>query len=201
MAELHPVVRAAAKGNLPTWAEVDSKRYEHMERVAALLKGWAREAGLSKPERRRWVALGFLHDALKGGAPARLRRIVEPDLRDLPDPILHGPAAAALLRTDGVEDEALLRAIRFHTLGHPRLDDAGRALYAADFLDPGRELRNRWRAALRARMPGDLHVVTREIVGARILHLVRRGRPVRPETIAMWNSLAEGEAWVRASAV
>lgn len=201
MSRLHPVVKRAAKGVLPEWAKVDKARYDHMARVSALLKAWAKALGLPKHERRRWRALGFLHDVLKGASHEELRTLVREDLRDLPTPILHGPAAATRLREEGVDDEPFLLAVTYHTLGHPRLDDAGRALYAADFLEPGRDLRNRWRRGLRQRMPDDLEAVTREVLGARIVHLVKKGRRVQPETVAMWNSLAGGESWARASEV
>jgi 2-amino-4-hydroxy-6-hydroxymethyldihydropteridine diphosphokinase len=109
---------------------------------------------------------------------------------------------AERLRREGVADEPFLRALAYHTLGHPDLDRAGRALYAADFLEPGREGEGEaWRADLRRRFPEEPDSVVTEIVRARILHLVERGRPVRSETVAFWNSLAEGEAWARASEV
>lgn len=201
MSRLHPVVKNASKGVLPEWAQVDRSRYAHMERVAALLKVWAKALGLPKEERRRWRALGFLHDVLKGASAEQLRGVVPEELRGLPGPVLHGPAAAAMLRDDGVEDDSLLMAVSYHTLGHPLLDEAGRALYAADFLEPGRNLRNRWREGLRSRMPQELEAVTKEILGARIIHLVKRGRSVQPETFAMWNTLAGGDSWARASEV
>jgi HD superfamily phosphohydrolase YqeK len=172
-----------------------------MERVTALLDGWASDAGLDPAERVRWRALGMLHDALKDEAPAVLRAEIETRFGDLPDPVLHGPAAAERLRAEGVRDEPFLLALAYHTLGHPDLDRAGRALYAADFLEPGRRLRNEWRAGLRARMPDDPEGVLREIVRARMVHLLDEGRPVRPETLAFWNRLTEGEAWARASEV
>ncbi len=172
-----------------------------MRRVARLLEQWADKEGLDAGERDRRVAMGHLHDTLKGASAEALRTILDPPMAELPGPVLHGPAAAELLGREGVDDASLLRAIRFHTLGHADLDDAGRALYAADFLEPGRDLRNKWRARLRERMPDERDAVLREIVRARIEHLLARGRPVRPETMGFWNSLAKGEAWVRASAV
>ncbi|UCC25501.1 MAG: HD domain-containing protein [Gemmatimonadales bacterium] len=199
MSRIHPLVKKASKGKLPEWAKVSKGRYAHMERVAALLEEWARAADLSKRERQRWVALGYLHDALKGASPGVLRPGVRKDLRGLPDSVLHGPAASARLEEEGVEDQGLLLAVRYHTLGHPSLDDAGKALYVADFLDPGRNLRNSWRAGLRSRMPGDLDEVTREVVGARVAHLIKKGRPVLPETLAFWNSLVGGEPWAPVS--
>lgn len=198
---LHPTIKRAAKGKLPDWAQVSRGRYRHMERVAGLLEEWARAAGLSKSDRRRWIALGFLHDAVKNAPEAELRKLVPKKLQDLPGSILHGPAAAALLEKDGVEDEPLLGAVAYHTLGHPEFGDEGRILYCADFLDPGRRLRPQWRSGLRERLPDDLEAVTREILHARIVHLLKRTRPVQPETMAFWNSLSSGDGWARASAV
>lgn len=198
---LHPTIKRAAKGRLPDWARVSKARYRHMERVAGLLEGWARAADLSKKDRKRWVALGFLHDAVKNAPEDELRKLVPKKVRDLPGSILHGPAAAVLLEQDGVEDPSLLSAVAWHTLGHPDFDREGRILYCADFLDPGRRMRPQWRSGLRERLPDDLDEVTREILHARIVHLLKRGRPVQPETMAFWNSMSRGDGWARASAV
>lgn len=73
------------------------------------------------------------------------------------------------------------------------------ALYCADFLEPGRRLREEWRAALRERAPRELEAVVREILQARIRHLLERGRPLHPETIGFWNRMTEGRGWASAS--
>lgn len=104
--------------------------------------------------------------------------------------MLHGPAASELLRVEGVMDGSFLMAVAYHTLGHPGLGPAARALYAADFLEPGRDIRNEWRGGLRSRMPHDAEAVVREILSARIVHLLDTGRPIRPETAAFWNQMA-----------
>lgn len=201
MAKLHPTLEDAAKGTLPRWTEASKSRCAHMGRVAALMARWSQDLNKSSRSRSRWIAAAHLHDALKDGDPSKLRKMVRGKLRLLPDGILHGPACAAKLREEGVEDEKLLKAIAFHTLGHPGFTRIGKMLYAADFLEPGRRVRRKWREGLRSRMPEDVDAVVHEIVGARVQHLLKKGRPVRPETIALWNSNAEGEAWVRASAV
>ena len=77
-----------------------------------------------------------------------------------------------------------MRAVAFHTLGHPGLDTAGVALYAADFLEPGRAVRADWRASLRGRMPDELDDVVLEVARARTEHLRGIGGSVRPETAA-----------------
>jgi 2-amino-4-hydroxy-6-hydroxymethyldihydropteridine diphosphokinase len=200
MPPLHPIVKAAAKGELPDWACCSKSRRRHMGRVAELMDGWATELGLPKRQRKRWRAAAWLHDCLKEESPGELRKVLRGQMRLLPDGVLHGPAASVLLRREGVVDEPLLQAVSYHTLGHPEFETIGMALYAADFLEPGRRSRKKWRAGLRERVPDELLDVVHEIAGARIQHLMKRGRPIRPETMALWNSMAEVEAWVRAYA-
>ncbi len=190
---MHPLVERAAQGELPWWTEADRDRRGHMARVAALLAAWGVALGLPEEERVRWAAGAWLHDALRSADPESLRGRVPPAMSVLPGRLLHGPAAAERLRVDGVRDGELLHAIAYHTLGHPGLGALGRALFAADFLEPGRDLLNEWRSALRARMPGALTDVVREVLGARIAHLVERRSTLRPETMAFWNSLAEAD--------
>lgn len=188
---LHPIVAAAAQGRLPDWAVAGADRRAHMERVATLLDSWATGLGLPEAERARWRAVGYLHDALRDEAPDELRDLVSKDFRALPGPVLHGPAAATRLRAVGVADEDLLAAIALHTIGGAELGKLGRALYAADFLEPGRSFLEEWRESLRARMPADLNAVVLELVRARIGHLLERGTPVPWRTVAFWNALVE----------
>jgi 2-amino-4-hydroxy-6-hydroxymethyldihydropteridine diphosphokinase len=186
---MHRLIEAAAAGELPSWAEVSPKRAEHIARVAALLDEWAHAAGLAETDRQRWRAAGTLHDALHDASPKELRQTVPEIFRDLPGGMLHGPACVVRLRADGVTDEALLHAIDYHTIGHPSLGMIGSALYAADYLEPGRSHDQAVRSALRSRMPDDIDVVVPAILRDRLLDQVRRGRKIRPETVAFWNSI------------
>ena len=183
------LLRAAATGELPAWACVDARRRRHSQGVARLLGEWADALSLPVPEGERWRAAAWLHDALRLAPPVELLPLVGPGFRELPGGMLHGPAAAARLRADGVTDDGLLLAIEYHTIGHPDFDELGRALYAADFLEPGRTFDPLGRAALRARMPAARAEVVAEIARRRIGHLLRTGRCIRPETIAFWNAL------------
>lgn len=187
---LSPLIVDAAAGKLPHWAEVSARRREHIARVADLLDSWGAALELSIPDRVRWRAAAWLHDALRDAPPESLRPWVPAALRDLDPVVLHGPAASARLTEDA--DDAVANAIRYHTLGHPSLDLLGRCLYLADFLEPGRDLKNEWRAQLRERMPAQVGPVLKEVAASRIAHLVATGRPIRSETIAFWNDLVEG---------
>jgi 2-amino-4-hydroxy-6-hydroxymethyldihydropteridine diphosphokinase len=172
-----------------------------MSRVAGLLDAWARARGCAEADRQRWVAAGWLHDSVKDEEPETLRPWVSGELRGMPGPLLHGPAAAARMEDDGVSDRELLHAVTYHTLGHPELGSLGRSLYAADFLEPGRRPRRGWRRGLRARMPEEEEGVLREIVRARVVHLLDRDRPVYRETVEFWNTFVRGDGWARASEV
>jgi HD superfamily phosphohydrolase YqeK len=185
--ELTAVEWEAARGQLPDWAHATPTRRAHMVRVVALLESWAAQLGLGETETLRWAAVGWLHDALRDADPAELRRLVRAEERDLPGPILHGPAAAA--RLSGHVGHSTLQAIRYHTIGHPALDTMGRAVYLADFLEPGRDFLVDWRAELRDRMPGDLDGVLEEVVATRVRHLLELHKPIRPETAAFWSAL------------
>jgi 2-amino-4-hydroxy-6-hydroxymethyldihydropteridine diphosphokinase len=185
----HPLLATAAEGDLPDWAMAGQERREHMARVADLLDAWAHALKLDEDERLRWRAAAHLHDALRDAPPATLAPLVGEELAGLPEALLHGPAAAERLREEGVEDEELLAAVAFHTTGHPDFGRLGRALYAADFLEPGRAFLTERRAQLRARAPAGLDAIVREVARARIAHLVERGLPVDPRTEAFWNTL------------
>ncbi|MQA90782.1 MAG: HD domain-containing protein [Gemmatimonas sp.] len=186
---LTAVELAAARGELPSWSRITPKRREHMARVAALLEEWAGTLRLPEVEVLRWAAAGWLHDALRDEEPGRLVHDVTSEERDLPGPTLHGPAAAA--RLQGAVHPRVQNAVRYHTIGHPGLDRLGRALYLADFLEPGRPFSVEWRASLRDRMPQEIDPVLLEVLASRLQHLIEQRKPIRPETAAFWSGVVE----------
>jgi HD superfamily phosphohydrolase YqeK len=189
---LHPVVESAARGDPPDWTEASRKRRAHMGRVADLMGRWARAFDLDDRDIARWRAAGILHDALREAEVDTLRPLVEPEMRDLPGKMLHGPAAAARLRADGVRDDALLRAVAWHTLGHPDFDRLGRALYLADYLEPGRKYDSDRLARLRDRVPRNLDKVLRKVASLRIQQSIDQGCPLLETTTAFWNGIVDG---------
>lgn len=190
---LHPVVAAASGGLLPSWARIDAPRRAHVARVVALMDEWAVRLGLVEAERRRWRAVAWLHDSLRNAGEAELRGTVGARFRDWPFPLLHGPAAAARLAREGVTDGPLLLAVAFHTLGHPDFDEMAKALYLADYLEPGRAINAARNAALRAVLPEALPTVLLTVAAERVAHSVRSKRLLRPETVAFWNGLVAGD--------
>jgi 2-amino-4-hydroxy-6-hydroxymethyldihydropteridine diphosphokinase len=186
---LHSLIVAAARGQLPAWARVNRERLPHLASVAGLLARWAAELGLDEAERIRWSAAGWLHDALRDEDPNELSR----EAADYPGKLRHGPAAAARLEAEGIDDDELLSAIRCHSLGQRRLGRLGRYLYLADYLEPLRPFAPAQSAALRARLPHDADAVLRRVCALRVAEVLRRGKPLRPETVEFWNELVEAE--------
>lgn len=182
---MHPVVVAAAGGELPDWAHVRPERRPHLAAVADLLAHWALELRLDQPERARWSAAGWLHDALRDADPESLA----PDAGEFPAPVRHGPAVAARLRASGVEDEEFLEAVGYHSLGRPGLRRLGRFLYLADYLEPGRAFDPVGNAALRARLPTDADSALKVVCARRIVERVNRGGSLHPDTVGFWNEL------------
>jgi 2-amino-4-hydroxy-6-hydroxymethyldihydropteridine diphosphokinase len=186
---LDALLENAAAGRLPDWAQMSRHRHAHAVRVAGLLGAWAAELRLDEDETKRWMAAGLLHDVLRDADPDELRPLVPDTFRHLTGRLLHGPAAAERIRQEGVADDPLLRAIAYHTIGHPQLDRLGRALFIADYIEPGRRFDTARLAKLRARMPADLDAVLVDVLRARIERLLGEGRGMRTETAAFWNSV------------
>ena len=181
--EAAPPMRVRLQG-LPAWAHVEKKRARHIERVVELLERWAEALDLDADERARWATAGWLHDAVKDVDTPSLRAMVPPSMKRLPAKLLHGHAAAERARRDGLHDEELLEAVRWHTTGHPDLGRLGRALYLADFLEPGRTFDPAMTERLRARMPHDMEGVLAEVLSNRIHKLEADDVEVHPQTRA-----------------
>jgi HD superfamily phosphohydrolase YqeK len=103
----------------------------------------------------------------------------------------HGPAAAAAAARHGETDQGVLSAVRYHSVGYAGWDSVGRALYLADYLEPGRLHDAARRAAWTAQMPGGMADVLREMAAHRIGSLIATGKPLIRETWEFWNHLAD----------
>ncbi|MEP6687001.1 MAG: HD domain-containing protein [Gemmatimonadales bacterium] len=172
---------------LPAWAEAGPERRAHIERVAALAGQWAERMRVSPAERERWLRAVWLHDALRDAAPASLDRWAADS--PVPGSLRHGPAAAARAASEGETDRGLLDAVRYHSIGCTEWDMAGRVLYCADYLEPGRVFGRERRAELAEHFADDPAGVLLAVAGERLAHIVRSGMPLIDPTVRFWNSL------------
>ena len=170
---------------LPTWAVVSPKRQAHIERVVALLSTWAVALELPEDEQSRWTAAGWLHDALRDADEPMLRTLSGDGER--PAELLHGPAAAVRAEQDGERRQDVLDAIRYHTVGHTGWNRTGRALYMADFLEPGRRFQVAERAYLAAQVTREFDRTFTQVVRLRLEWSLAQGGELFPEAVALWN--------------
>jgi 2-amino-4-hydroxy-6-hydroxymethyldihydropteridine diphosphokinase len=182
------VTRATLELEMPSWTCVSEKRMAHIERVTALLDDWARQLRLDPEEARAWHDAGLLHDALRD-SPEPLLRDLAGNSPEYATEMLHGPAAAERLRRDGEQRSELLDAIRYHTVGSAQWARLGRALYMADYLEPGRKFSRGDRAYLAAQVPHDFDATFRQVVRARLEWSLREGMRLYPEAVVLWNSV------------
>ena len=178
----------AAGLEMPAWTCVSEKRMAHIQRVTALLDEWAVKLELPADEARAWHDAGRLHDALRD-APESLLRSLAGDSPDYATEMLHGPAAAEQMRRDGERRTELLDAVRYHTVGSAQWGRLGRALYMADYLEPGRKFSRGDRAYLAAQAPHDFDATFRQVVRARLEWSLREGMRLYPEAVVLWNSV------------
>lgn len=174
-------------GIMPPWAEVGEKRLAHIARVTALLD----KLGGTVASRRRRGA-GLARRRALARCPARcvtetLRALADDETR--PVETLHGPAAATRLERDGEQRSEVLEAIRWHTVGYAGWRRVGRALYMADFLEPGRQFARADRAFLADHLVHDFDGVFRQVLRMRIEWIVREGKSLFPETVTLWNQV------------
>jgi HD superfamily phosphohydrolase YqeK len=172
---------------LPAWAIVTVARRAHIDRVAALIGRWAAEMRIDDDEARAWRDAACWHDALRDASEADLRAVVPH--ASYAAPLLHGPAAAARLAAGGERRQDVLDAVRYHTVGCARWDRTGRALYMADYLEPGREFGRAERAFLARQVPRDFDGVFRQVVRERLEWALREGNVINAETVELWNSV------------
>jgi 2-amino-4-hydroxy-6-hydroxymethyldihydropteridine diphosphokinase len=163
---------------LPSWAQVSEKRRGHIQRVAALLDRWADVMHVADEERRDWLDAARWHDALRDAPREELRRLAG-----------NAPASAARLVQEGEQRRNVLDAIRYHTVGSPDWDRTGRALYMADFLEPGRSFSREDRAFLSTQVAHDFDGVFRQVVRMRLVYALNEGHTLFPETVQLWNTI------------
>lgn len=172
---------------LPAWAVVSEKRRAHIARVTALLDQWSVALALTDEEQAAWHDAGRWHDALRDADEPTLRQLTGD--ADRPFGMLHGPAAADRLLAEGEGRRDVLEAIRWHTVGFAGWGRTGRALYMADFLEPGRTFMQADRAFLADRVPGAFDAVFRQVVRLRLEWTIREGKGLAHETVSLWNSV------------
>lgn len=109
--------------------------------------------------------------------------------RDFPL-LLHGPVGAALLRKeDGLTDQALYDAVRWHSTAHASLDDLGKLIFLADKLDPQKAAVYSYQARLHELALENLDSALLEFLTREMAARIEKGETVHPASVDARNSL------------
>lgn len=121
---------------------VPEPRVQHILRVETMAIALAQ---LHQLDAEKAAQAGLMHDLAKFFKPAKLLQMARTEELTL-DPVdeasphlLHAQASAIVARDEfGIQDQAVLDAIRHHTLGDPGMSSLSCVVFLADSLEPGR---------------------------------------------------------------
>lgn len=174
-------------------AEVEKQmkpsRFQHVLRVEACSIQLAEQYGASV-EACSLAAL--LHDFAKEHDAESMKEIVLSEGLDSEMPgygseIMHGPVGAYYAETVfGISDEAILDAIRQHTIGGKTMTLIGKVLFIADYIESGRTFNGVDEA--RSLAVNSLDEAAYFKIEKTIIHLVKKELPIYPGTIYVYNS-------------
>lgn len=174
-------------------AEVEKQmkpsRFQHVLRVEACSIQLAEKYGASV-EACSLAAL--LHDYAKEHAAESMKEIVLSERMDSEmigygSEIMHGPVGAYYAETVfGIKDEAILDAIRQHTIGGETMTLIGKVLFIADYIESGRAFKGVDEA--RRLAEDSLDEAAYFKIEKTIIHLVKKELPIYPGTIYVYNS-------------
>lgn len=159
--------------------------------VASVARDMARIFGLN--EDKAYLA-GILHDYAKGIpghellALAKQNNILEDDVEAQSPDLLHAPVGAFLLaRDEGLLDDEILDAIRYHTLGRVGMTDLEKALFLADMIEPGRDFPGIERLHCLVRRDLDQGMI--QAIDSTLRYCMEQGRLIHPRTVLVRNYL------------
>ena len=136
------------------------------------------------------------HDVMRATSGGKLLKLAEQDGlpvnavdRRLPI-LLHGPVGAeSVRRENGVVDEDILDAVRWHSTGHPCLSPLGKLVFIADKLDPQKAAAYPYQPDLRKMANVDLDMAILEFLSRETKRRIQRREPVHPISIETINCL------------
>lgn len=190
MALAYEVARAALA------ARLSEPALAHSESVARTSGELAERYGVDVEHAR---LAGLLHDWHRELGPADLMArardagIAVTDVDEAVPYLLHGPLAQVELPRVFPELTAdVCDAIGAHTYGAVPMSPLAMVVYIADVIEPGRT--HHGVESLRERVgSASLEDLFADTYATSLKHLVKRRRPIHPDTLLVWNSIVAGD--------
>ena len=171
--------------------KLDEKRYNHTKRVVKKAKQLAKlyNAPIDK------VKIGaYLHDIAKFYKVSDMVELVGDKYPEVNSDvyrngqILHGFAAAEVAEKElGINDEEILDAIRYHTIGKKDMSLTAKIVYLADAIEDDRD----WLGVVKTRKLAEKNIDTAIIyeLNQKIEYLIKKDSLIHPNTLTFRNDL------------
>lgn len=115
-----------------------------------------RMAGVLGADSKKAYVAGILHDIAKEMTGEELLHVCKTEgiklsaVEENNTVLLHAPVGAHIIKDLGIDDEEIINAVRYHTVGRAGMSLLEKIIYLADMIEPGRsfpealELREIW---------------------------------------------------------
>lgn len=163
------------------------ERWQHSVRVAAMCAENAARAGVTE---RQAIVMGALHDAAKYLSPDSPYLVGCTVPADVPEPVVHQFTGAYLASNYfGINDLAVLDAIRYHTSGRENMLGAEKLLYLCDMLEEGRNFQGI--GELRRLFGQDIDACLYAALARQVEYLASTGKPLYALTVRAYEYVKE----------
>lgn len=189
-------MKTACIDEIKEWLRVNltAEKYVHSLGTAEAARAIAKKCGYN--EDRAYFA-GLVHDCAKNLSHNELLVLIEHAPFELQEgetcngKILHAPAGAVFARERfGIEDDEILSAIRWHTLGRVGMTDLEKIIFLADKIEPETRGRETYEERLKSLdTPDGLEKEILECYAYTIKSLVDRRLEICSQTIDVYNYL------------
>ncbi|EKE03171.1 MAG: metal dependent phosphohydrolase [uncultured bacterium] len=182
--------------NVKEWLKnrLSEERYAHSLGSEEAARKLAKRFGVDE-DKAAFAAL--IHDNAKCMSPKELLRIIEENNLQVSETekqstkTLHAPVSAYLAQQElGVNDEDILNAIRYHTIGRIDMSDLEKIVFLADKIEANtREPEFREKIIEKLNETNNLDEAILLCYDITIRSLLDRKLLISPETIDVWNNL------------
>lgn len=169
---------------------LNTQRYQHTLGVEEVAVQLAKHYQVSEKQAR---IAALLHDCAKGLSKFHLLRKLEgsdivDDMELQVESLMHGPVGAIIAQEEfGINDEQILRAIRYHTTGSTEMSILEKIIFIADYIEPNRCCPGI--DEVRELAFSDLDQAIILAAGRTIIYQVNRNNPIHLRTMEMRNAL------------
>lgn len=170
---------------------LSNRRYKHVMRVEKSALYLAEKYNADKEK----VSIAAIsHDYAKERSDEEMMDLIISENQDLEmlqfgSNIWHGPVGAVLLKNEfNISDDEILEAVKYHTIGAPKMSKVAQIIYIADFIEPNRSFKGVEKA--RQLAENSLEDTLAFIARHTLKNLIKRNMKVYPKAIETYNAWA-----------